>query len=159
MHIVSLAVRKNEFCILLIRREKTASTTDGMRITGEGGMKDIGAEMIGRSCQHTWLIIWSCAARESIIICPPILFLQTRSWWQWGSSSARRRIRRWIFRCSFLKSLSSKVLVECQYLHLQPMSRSTAEIEEAKPPSSSCSSHLRCHLNLLETGGVKMNKS
>merc|ERR1719225_2399960 len=26
-------------------REKTASTTDGMRITGEGGMKDIGAEM------------------------------------------------------------------------------------------------------------------
>lgn len=26
-------------------REKMASTTDGMRITGEGGMKDIGAEM------------------------------------------------------------------------------------------------------------------
>jgi len=26
-------------------REKTASTTDGMRITGEGGMKDIGTEM------------------------------------------------------------------------------------------------------------------
>ena len=25
-----------------------ASTTDGMRITGEGGMKDIGAEMTGR---------------------------------------------------------------------------------------------------------------
>ena len=55
----------------MLCREKTASTTDGMRITGEGGMKDIGAEMTGRSCQHTWLIIWSCAAREPIIIWPP----------------------------------------------------------------------------------------
>ena len=150
-------MRKNEFCILLIRREKTASTTDGMRITGEGGMKDIGAEMTGRLGQHIWLINWPFAARKSIIIWPLTLSLQTRSWWQWGSSSARRRIRRWIFRCSFLKSLSSKVLVECQYL--QPMSRSTAEIEEAKPPSSICSSNPRCHLHLLETGEVKMNKS
>ena len=42
--------------------------------------------------------------------------------------------------------------MESQYL--LPMSRSTAEIEEAKPPSSFFSSHPRCHLHLLETGEV-----